>query len=311
MTFLRFVLTLSLTIAFMTLGGPTRAQGSDLAAILEVLEGAVEVNRVNTEQWIAVQVEAIVGVGDRVRTGSTGKARITFFADGIEADMEPGTEMRIGAFNGNAESFNLNFEVLVGQTAQRISRALDASSSYVVTTPGMTLAARGTEFEVRVESNGRAAMLVRESTVEANSGGAATPVETGYGIRGQNGALSDVVQAESFAELDAALDGCSAALTTPDDVSLNIRLAPSLEAARIGTIPASEVTTLFGAVDGTDWFRIAFRGGYGWVLSSTAEVASPCAGLRTFAADFAGEDPTQYSSLGEVIDINALPVPGS
>ncbi|MDZ4770216.1 MAG: SH3 domain-containing protein [Chloroflexota bacterium] len=294
----------------------TTAQGSDLAALLEVLDGTVEVRRVNTEQWIAVKIEAIVGVGDHIRTDATGRARITFFADGIETELLADTETRIDSFNGSEQTFNLNLAVVVGQTVQRIGRALDASSSYNVTTPGMSLAARGTLFEVRVEDDGRSAMLVRESTVEASKDGENAAVTPGFGIRSEaETALSAVVAATTFEELYAALDGCPATLTTPDDVSLNVRLAPRLDAPRIGTIAAADVTELFGVTEAGEWYRLEFRGGFGWVLSSTSTIGTPCAGLRVFADNYLGEDTTLYSELGDVVQLEDLvtpePTPGS
>jgi ferric-dicitrate binding protein FerR (iron transport regulator) len=301
----RFVV--ALIIALLGLGAFARAQSSDLAALLEVREGTVEVRRVNTQQWIAVRVEAIVGVGDGIRTGADGRARITFFADGIESELLPGTETRIESFNGGEQRFNLNFEVVLGQTVQRIGRALDASSSYTVTTPGMSLAARGTLFEVRVEEDGRSAMLVRESLVEASSDGENARVDAGFGVRSEvDEPLSDVVRASTFEQLDSALDGCMVTITTPDDVSLNVRLAPRLDAPRVGTIAASEVTLLLGVTESGGWYRLPFRGGFGWILSSTVVIEQPCAGLRVFPLDTPAEDPALYTSLGDPVSLDDL-----
>jgi ferric-dicitrate binding protein FerR (iron transport regulator) len=301
---------LALLLALFGVGAFASAQANDLAALLEVREGTVEVRRVNTQQWIAVRVEAIVGVGDGIRTGADGRARITFFADGIESELLPGTETRIESFSGGDQRFALNFEVVLGQTVQRIGRALDASSSYTVTTPGMSLAARGTLFEVRVEENGRSAMLVRESMVEASSEGESAPVDAGFGVRsGVDEALSDVVRASTFAQLDAALDGCAVTVTTPDDVRLNVRLAPRLDAPRVGTIAASEVTLLYGVTESGGWYRLPFRGGFGWILSSTVVIQEPCAGLRVFPLDTQPEDPTLYTSLGDPVSLDEIIVP--
>lgn len=286
---------------------PVYAQGDDLAAVLEVLDGTVEVNRVNTQQWIAVRVEAIVGVGDHIRTDGTGHARITFFSDGIDTELLPNSEMRIDQFSGSEQTFDLNVAVLIGETAQRIGRALDASSRYTVTTPGMSLAARGTQFAVRVEDGGRSAMLVSEGTVEAGKDASLADVPPEFGIRSAvDGVLSDVVHAKTFAELDSALDGCTATLTTTDDVSLNVRIAPNLNAPRVGIISASDINKLVGVTENGHWYRIEFRGGFGWVLSSTAAIQEPCAGLRTFPNDQGPEDAALYTSLGEVITLDEI-----
>ncbi|MDX2162581.1 MAG: FecR domain-containing protein [bacterium] len=289
---------------------PALAQ-DELAATLEVLSPGVEVLRVNTSNWIAVNLEAIVGVGDVIRTDSGGRARITYFADGTDTEIQPNSEYRIAVFNGSETQFNISAELLVGQTIQRLSRLLDAGSTYQLITPGMSLGARGTAFEVRVEQNGRSAMLVREGLVAAAAQEEADEVAPGFGIRADAAsALSDVVQASTFAELDAAIDGCPALLTTPDDVSLNIRQGAGRDYPRIGVIDAAAVTTLFGVTDSGEWYRIPFNGGFGWILSSNADVADGCAGLRTFPDAFGPEDPALYTALGDAVTVDdLLPAP--
>jgi hypothetical protein len=282
-------------------------QTSELAATLEVLSPGVEVLRVNTVNWVSVNLEAIVGVGDTIRTDGSGRARITFFEDGTDTEMLPNTEMRIQAFSGDETQFTISVEVLLGQTLQRLSRLLDASSRYEVLTPGMNLGARGTAFAIRVEPNGRSAMLVSEGDVEAEKASETARVVVGFGIRAPaSGALSDVVRAATFDELDAALDGCAVTLTTLDDVSLNVRQAPGIDFPRVGTIAASDVTVVVGQTESSGWYRIAFRGGFGWILSTTLEVEQPCAGLRAFTDDAPAEDPAAYESLGDAVNPEEL-----
>jgi hypothetical protein len=305
----RFFLTLLglLCIALMV----QAQEQTQLAATLEVLKAGVEVKRVDTPNWIPVKLEAIVGVGDEIRTNATGSARITFFADGVDTDILPNTTYRIAEFKGSDESFTLSAEVLVGQTTQRLGRTLDANSSYNITTPGMTLAARGTRFSVRVEDTGRAGMLVQEGTVAATNDEAEASVPPEFGIRAvADEALSDVVRASTFDELDAALDGCSAQMGTFDDVRLNVRLGPDRTTARVGTLDPADLSTLVGINtnenDKGAWYRVPFNGGYGWVLSSSAKIDTTCAGLREFAPDWR-EDASLYTALGETISLDVTP----
>ena len=282
----------------------------DLAAVLEVRTAGVEVKRVNTEQWLPIGVETIVGVGDDIRTDGQGQARIIFFADGTETDLMPNTEYRIEAFAGNEEAFSLQVAVLAGQTVQRVNRVVDSSSTYDVNTPGMSLVARGTEFRIRVEDDGRSAMLVDDGAVGANvdmeevDDASVTP---GFGIRSEVGNdLSDVVPANTFATLDSAIDGCGVTINTEDDVQLNVRLAPSVDFPRIGTVDPNTIPIFVGATETTGWFRIEFRGGFGWVLASDVDIEEGCAGLRPFADASGAEDPSLYEFLGEEIDIDSL-----
>lgn len=266
--------------------GAVSAQG-ERAATLEVISGGVEMLRVGTDNWIAVNVETVVGVGDVIRTDETGVARITFFSDGVDTDVQPSSEYRIDTFEGDDTTFTLQVSVLVGQTTQRLQRILDAASTYSIETPGMTLAARGTEFAVRVEDSGRAAMLVTEGVVDASNEADSAEVPAEFGIRSEEDApLSDVVRASSFEQLDNALDGCSATVTTVDDVSINVRSAPSVDAEQIGFVSASEIDLFYGRTATTGWYRIDFEDGFGWILASAADVSGDC-GLREFPDDFA------------------------
>jgi hypothetical protein len=271
----------------------------NLAATLEVLAPGVTVQRVDTSNPIEVKVEAIVGVGDTIETGDGGRARITFFADGTTTELEPNTSYRIEEFKGNDESFTLRVSVITGQTIQQLGRVLDSNSSYKVETPGMSMSARGTIFAIRVENSGRSAMLVREGTVEASDQEDIASVPAEFGIRSAHGEeLSDVVRAATFDELDSALDGCEIVVTTPDDLSINVRLGSSIEAPRIGFLDARDVTLVFGKNESGDWYRVAFEGSFGWFLSTSANIEGTCAGLREFPDSYS-EDAGNYEPQAE------------
>jgi hypothetical protein len=176
---------------------------------------------------------------------------------------------------------------------------LSGNSAYNVKTPGMTLAARGTAFAVRVEADGRSAMLVSEGLVAAADGEAEASVPTGFGVRAPvDGTLSEVVAATDFGQLDAALDGCGVTVTTPDDVSLNVRTGPSRDSALIGTIFAEDIAVFYGVSASGGWYRIMFGEGFGWVLTRTATLAGGCVRLREFPDDFQEGD-----SIEPVVDL--------
>ncbi|NDJ61481.1 MAG: SH3 domain-containing protein [Chloroflexi bacterium] len=293
----------------LVFGANYTAAQNEFAASLEVLNAGVEVQRANTVNPIVVNVEAIVGVGDVIRTDGTGQARITFFADGTDTTISPNSEYRILELQTESDDFRVTVELVAGETANRLNRVLGANSSYEVETPAMTLAARGTNFSVRVAGGGRSWMLVREGMASAGAQDENAEVPAEFGVRSdRNRPLSDVVRASSYAELDAALDGCEAGVTMIDDVRLNVRLGPSLEQPRVGTIAPDEIFRFFGVNTTGDWYRINYRSGFGWVLSTTAEVVPDCAGLRVFE-DGVTEDPLLYSQVGDPIDPDTLGIP--
>lgn len=281
---------------------------SQLAASMEILQPGVEVLRAGTVNWLPVKVEAIVGVGDTIRTDTTGRARITFFSDGTETQILPSSEYQIMQFEGSESSFHISVEVIAGQTIQSLSRILDANSSYSIQTPGMTLTARGTEFAIRVENSGRSGMLVSKGEVGATNEQADAVVPPGYGVRAESDApLSDVVEATTFEQLDAAIDGCSATVRAPEEMSFNVRLGPNRDFQQIGTIEPAGINRLVGRVESGKWYRIEFQGGFGWILTDTATIEKGCPGLRRFADDYGPEDASLFSSQEVIPEATVTP----
>lgn len=295
-------------VLLLTLAFVARAQldSGELAAVLEVLEGKVEIQRVNTVNRIAVSVEAVVGVGDTIFTDADGRARITYFEDGVSTEILANSTYRIDRFDGtvDGDTFNISVSLLLGQTAQQLQRLLNPNSSYDIQTPSMTLAARGTVFEIRVEESGRAAMLVRDGLVDASAGDQNAGVNAGFGVRAltDTAGLSDVVVASTFEELDAALDGCEILIQTPDDVSLNVRNSPGLEGELLGYLVADSIALALGVSASQDWYRVAFDDDFGWVLSSNAVVTESCAGLRVFPDTHIEGESISLESSGDADD---------
>lgn len=303
---IRLVLVgLLLLVTYAPLVAQVSAQ-DDLVAALEVLNAGVEVKRIDTVNWVPVRVETLIGPGDVIRTDDTGRARITFFTDGAQVDLEPGTEYRIVEFSGNEEEFTLTVEVLVGITRQQFERLVGQGSSYKVITPGAEMTVRGTDFSIRVEGDGRSSVLTHTGLVEAADAGEAAEVPPDYGLRAAVGArLSDVVPATTFEELDFALDGCPGSFTTDADVNLNVRLGPGIQFDRVGTIPPPNITNIIGVNESGGWYRIPFREGYGWVNSVAMAVdLDPVCALAVYP-DNRIEDITRYALVGNV-EINGF-----
>lgn len=301
----KLFLILMLTALWPLTAQSVEAEQEQFAATLEVLAGGVTVQRVNTANPIEIRFEAIVGVGDIIRTDDEGLARVTFFADGTDTEILPNSEYRIDEFNVIDENtFTFSASVLFGQTRQRLGRILSPNSTYDVSTPSMTLSARGTEFDIRVEASGRAAMLVTSGAVEAATDEALADVEREFGVRAdEETGLSDVVRASTFEELDAALDGCVTSVVGFDDTRINVRVGPSRDLPRVGTVSADEIERFFGTVTSQEWYRIEFRGGFGWVLASGTTISEDCALLRVFDTPQI-EDPSLYSFIGDPIELD-------
>ena len=275
---------LSLVIPALALPTPTAQAQDELVATLEVFNAGVEIKRAGTDLWLPVSIESLVGQGDSIRTDETGEALITFFNDGTFSELDPESEIVITEFVGDDEDFSLTLEILRGITHQQFEKLLDknANSSYQVVTPGITMTVRGTVFAVRVEETGRSALITTDGLVSANK----TPVEVGFGVRAESdGALSDVVPATNFDELDAALDGCAANKALSGDILFVVRRAPSTDSQIITTLTPDEIQEAFGVSEDEAWYRIPIDNPlfeYGWVSADLIELGGNCSMLREF-----------------------------
>jgi len=309
MKYLRIVLVIGL----LGLSGLLRVKAdSDLVASLETLSPGVQVKRVDTTEWVYVVRESLVGVGDSIRTDGAGRARVTFFANGTDTEILPDTEFRLDSFKGTDSRFEISVTVLVGQTKQRISKLLDSGSSYKINSNGLEMAVRGTEFAVRVEQSGRSATVVQTGTVRAANSGPkaalAADVQSGFGVRAEAGkGLSDVVKAKSFAELDSALDGCGAVISTEGDVVLNVRIGPALTFQRLGWLDNNIRQIVLGQTETTKWYRIPYKDGFAWVYAPALKLDNSCAGLRKYPDSYGPEDFSLYKGLAPEFQVTPLP----
>ena len=291
------VVGLIFILSVALVAGLSQAQPVELAAKLEVQVAGVEVVRVNTEERIAVNVETVIGVGDTIYTSEAGIARVSFFSD-IVVEVEPDTIYRIVEFNSEGDNFTLITAIDLGNITNFIDRELNENSTYVVNTPGMALAARGTVYAVRVEPNRRSSTVVEDGEVEASNDTEVASVPAGFGVRASantsdEDGISDVVPVFSFAQLDSNLDGCDIAINASGDVSLNVRLGPSLDYQQVGFIAPSAIDLALGELPENNWYRIEYAGSYGWVLANDSIVDPECAGLRVYDLEYQ-EDPASY-----------------
>jgi len=274
------------------------------AATLEVLDGGVEMRRTNTVQWLPVTTEGILAAGDSIRTDENGRARVVFFNDGTETLLEPNTEITLAEFQSDAQDFAIITTLHSGQTLHRLRRQLGADSRYDVTTGTTILGARGTVFAARQRLNGQLAVITLENTVHVAAPNNQTElVGAGFGARVEPDlTLSDVVRARTFAELDAALEGCEASAQIQRNRMMPVYTAPNSDATGIGAADPYALNRVYGVTESGAWFRITFNGGYGWVAVTPPirgmTIADDCAGVRLFPNDFQA-DVSRYTEAAD------------
>jgi hypothetical protein len=133
-------------------------------------------------------------------------------------------------------------------------------------------------------------------------------ITEGQGVRAEaNGPLSDVVTVNSFPRLDSALDGCPSAIQLTDDVRVNVRLGASRDFPRIGGLGDDTDIQAMGVVASGGWYRIKFKGGFGWIEVRALPLNRACAGLRIFPDNAGPEDVALYSDLTEQAELTATP----
>ncbi|MDO9444222.1 MAG: FecR domain-containing protein, partial [Dehalococcoidia bacterium] len=119
------------------------------AATLTVFAGGVEQQVLG--EWYAAEDGMTLAEGVRLRTGTDGRALLTF-PDGSTTTMAPGTELALTRLQANG-SRGITIEQLTGRLWHDVVTETDATVSYVVRTPDAVVEARGTVFQTVIEAS--------------------------------------------------------------------------------------------------------------------------------------------------------------
>lgn len=288
------------------------AQGGERAARLRVTQRGVEVQRVNTSAFVRVQRETLVGVGDRVRSGD-GRGVLSFASNLLTVDLLAGAEVLIQRYEGEPAQTTLDVTVTAGFVRVRARQPLTEAQRVTVQTPAFTVRLIRGITAFRIETIRRSSVIVAvdsQATVTSDTAAATVDVPAFYGVRAEpQQALSDVVVADSFEKLDAALDGCPSRIVLKDDVRLNVRLGASLDFPRIGGIDTNTPIQAMGVAASGGWYRIRYKGGFGWIRVPGLPFSTGCAGLRIFANGYGPEDVTLFADLTENISLTPTVAP--
>jgi hypothetical protein len=282
-------------------------------AQLRVAGGVVEVQRINTAAWVPVRTESLVGVGDGIRTADGGRGTVSFLDGVLALDLSEQTEIVLEALSGDGTAFTTRLKVLRGFATYRTVRSLGEAEQFIVVTPGFSAVVQQGGGTLRVEPSSRSALLLPTggaATVKADAG---TPVgvSEGQGVRSEpesaTAPLSDVVNVNSFPRLDSALDGCPSVIRLADDVQLNVRLGPSRSFPRIGGLADGTDVQAMGVTNSSGWYRLKYKGGFGWIEVRTLPLARACAGLRVFPDGHGPENFAMFGDLTEKIELTPTP----
>jgi hypothetical protein len=118
--------------------------------------------------WHTVTEPILVAEGDRIRTGSTGLAYLTFF-EGVETEIHASTLLVVSTLilpDDADETFNISLDVLVGTTFNSVDAVLDAEDRFEVNTPGATAVVRGTRWWAVVTPAGESAFATARGRIQ-------------------------------------------------------------------------------------------------------------------------------------------------
>jgi hypothetical protein len=160
-------LTFVLAIAFGALGAVSNAQVFGASTSLTVLSGDVMV-RHGSGDFVAALDGQLLNEGDTVRTGTAGRAVLTYF-EGSTVTVEPDTQLTIESSATLADGGTVVvMSQAFGRTWHVVTKLITGSSKYDVKTPANTASVRGTAFEV-VSSENATTLTTTEGTVLSNT----------------------------------------------------------------------------------------------------------------------------------------------
>jgi hypothetical protein len=159
------------------------------ATVVSVVSGEVMVMKAGTDTWSQISPGMALGTGDRIKTGPSSNAVITFF-EGTTIELAADTEVSVAEL-GVAEgtgSTSIKLRQQIGKTTSRVQKLVDPASRYEIETPDGAAVVRGSVGEVIVTEGNSTTIINREGKWSAIFNGKEYPVSQGYQItfaRGQ------------------------------------------------------------------------------------------------------------------------------
>ena len=165
-------------------GAPATPQGSTVflpvitvplitsvdTAVINNIQGIVEVQTEAEGAWTAVSNNFSLAVGQRVRTGELSRATLSFY-DGSEAHLSAHTEISIDELNALRPEDGFRTVIMtqwIGDSEHSVAFRNDGGSRYEVKTPDGSGIARGTKFHVLVAPNMLSRYIVTEGKVDVS-----------------------------------------------------------------------------------------------------------------------------------------------
>lgn len=147
---------LSVAVFLVTMLVVSACQSSAAAeppqALLDIKSGEVEVLGFRQTEFVSGFSDQELHPGDRIRVGPDAEAAVIFF-DGSVALLQPGADIVVEKLLGSRETgkTDIQFFQVAGNTMNRVSKIVDADSSYSIRTSSSVGLVRGTVFAVGID----------------------------------------------------------------------------------------------------------------------------------------------------------------
>ena len=143
-----------------------RAQSASVEARVTSVSGAARISG-NNRSGARLLSGASLAPGDEIDTRGGGRVVIDL-TDGSQVVVLPGSRVVIGSYQ-NASSLRELLQIALGRVRVKINHFKGKPNPYRIKSPTASIAVRGTEFEVSVESLGETRVVVTDGAVEVAS----------------------------------------------------------------------------------------------------------------------------------------------
>jgi hypothetical protein len=168
----------------------TSLQSPSESTMVSTVSGEVMVMKVGTNTWSQVSPGTALCPGDRIKTGPSSNAVITFFEGStieLAADTEVGVA-ELGVAEGTG-STAIKLRQQIGKTTSRVKKLVDPASSYEIETPDGAAVVRGSLGDVIVTEGNSTTIINRQGQWSAIVDGVEIPIPQGYQLTFVHGQL--------------------------------------------------------------------------------------------------------------------------
>jgi hypothetical protein len=146
--------------------------------VLSITGGEVLIMKPGDKEWSRGEIGMTLGMNYKIKTGTGGKASVTFF-EGSVIELEENTEITMADLGLDGATTTIKLKQAVGDTISRVKKLSNTASAYEIETPASVTAVRGTTVYNSVAINGTTIVGNIDGSVAVITKGVETPVSAG------------------------------------------------------------------------------------------------------------------------------------